>query len=70
MIPALNRKTTLLLQPASQTNSATRTANLDTLGVSINESTADPQFTDAAAGDFTIGTNLKALGWPSVIGAP
>lgn len=32
MIPALNRKTTLLLAPASQTNSATRTANLDTLG--------------------------------------
>lgn len=32
MIPALMRKTTLLLAPASQTNSATRTANLDTLG--------------------------------------
>lgn len=32
MIPALNRKTTLLLAPASQTNSATRTANLDTMG--------------------------------------
>jgi len=32
MIGALNRKTTMLLAPASQTNSATRTANLDTLG--------------------------------------
>ena len=32
MIPALIRKTTMLLAPASQTNSATRTANLDCIG--------------------------------------
>ena len=32
MITSLNRKTTLLLAPASQTNSATRTANLDCMG--------------------------------------
>jgi hypothetical protein len=32
--------------------------------LSENETTADPQFTDAANGDFSIGTNLKATGYP------
>lgn len=31
---------------------------------SLNESTADPQFTDSANGDYSIGTNLKAKGHP------
>jgi len=29
----------------------------------------DPQFTNAAGGDYTIGTNLKAQGYPSLLGA-
>lgn len=32
--------------------------------VSTNESTLDPTFTNAAGGDFSIGANLKALGFP------
>lgn len=31
-----------------------------------NDSTLAPTFTNAGAGDFSIGTNLKALGWPGV----
>lgn len=38
---------------------------LDTAGISVNESTLDPTFTNAGAGDYSIGTNLKALGFPS-----
>lgn len=33
--------------------------------VSLNEQTSDPQFTNAAGGDFSIGTNLKATGFPA-----
>lgn len=29
-----------------------------------HDSTADPQFANTGAGDFSIGTNLAALGWP------
>jgi hypothetical protein len=32
---------------------------------SLDEQTLDPQFTNAAGGDFSIGTNLKALGFPT-----
>lgn len=28
----------------------------------------DPQFVNASGGDFSIGTNLKALGYPSIVG--
>jgi hypothetical protein len=34
-----------------------------------NDLTLDPQFTNAGAGDYTIGTNLKAKGTPTTIGA-
>lgn len=40
-------------------------STLATGGISRDESTADPTFTDAANGDFRIGTNLKALGFPT-----
>jgi hypothetical protein len=36
-------------------------------GLSVNEQTVDPQFVDAANGDFRIGDNLKALGFPGVM---
>lgn len=35
------------------------------LTISEGERTVDPQFTNAAGGDFSIGTNLKALGFPT-----
>lgn len=31
-----------------------------------HDSTANPTFTGAAGGDFSIGTNLKSLGWPGL----
>lgn len=43
-------------------NNATAARNLWPTGP--NDQTLDPQFTNAAAGNFAIGTNLKALGWP------
>lgn len=39
-------------------------ADLTNITAGAHDSSADPQFTSAAAGDFSIGTNLKALGWP------
>lgn len=44
--------------------------NFDLLaaGISIGEQTLDPQFTNTATGDFSVGTNMKAVGYPSVIG--
>ncbi len=38
--------------------------NPTTLGISENETTVDPQYTNAAGGDFSIGANLKATGFP------
>lgn len=38
--------------------------NPSTLGVSENEQTANPTFTNAAGNDFSIGTNLKSKGYP------
>lgn len=35
---------------------------------SDSEQTSDPQFTDAANGDFSLGTNLKGLGFPDPVG--
>jgi hypothetical protein len=37
-------------------------------GFLLNDPGLDPQFTNAAAGDFTIGTNLAAKGYPSLVG--
>ncbi len=34
-----------------------------------NDQAVDPQFTDRAGGDFSIGANLKALGWPGLFPA-
>lgn len=39
-------------------------SGLDAVGVSVNESTVDPQFVDAAGGDFSVGANLAAKGYP------
>jgi len=41
----------------------TPTTNV-TEGPNSDESASDPEFTDAANGDFSIGTNLKGLGFP------
>lgn len=42
----------------ANTSGAANPASIDTDSQSV-----DPQFTDAGSGDFTIGTNLKALGY-------
>jgi hypothetical protein len=39
-------------------------------GVLENNLGLDPQYTNAAAGDVSIGTNLKAQGYPSRVGGP
>lgn len=45
-------------------NNATGKYNPSTLN-SIDEETTDPTFTNAGSGDFSIGTNLKAQGYPT-----
>jgi hypothetical protein len=40
----------------------------DLSSVSIMEQTLDPQFTDAANGDYSVGANLDGLGFPDAIG--
>lgn len=42
------------------------TAARNNVPTGAGDSTLDPQFTNAAAGNFTIGSNLKALGFPGV----
>jgi hypothetical protein len=34
-------------------------------GISQNDPAVDPQFVNTGSGDYSIGTNLKALGWPT-----
>lgn len=36
-----------------------------TTGIDVNCITTDPGFADAANGDFSVGTNMKAYGWPT-----
>jgi hypothetical protein len=47
-------------------NNTSGTCNIT--GLSLNAQTLDPQFVDAANGNFAIGVNLKAFGYPSKIG--
>lgn len=43
---------------------ANATAARNAFAAGAHDLALDPQFTNAAAGDFSIGTNLKAAGWP------
>lgn len=42
---------------------------LNNLTAGPHDLAVDPQFADAANGDFTVGTNLKAVGIPALLGA-
>lgn len=42
------------------------TAARNNIPIGIHDQTLDPQFTNAASGDYSIGTNLKALGFPGI----
>lgn len=44
------------------------TADRNAVSAGANDQALDPQFTNAGAADFSIGLNLKALGYPSLIG--
>jgi hypothetical protein len=52
---------------ADHNNFYNNTTNRTNIAVGANDTALDPQFTDAANGDFSIGTNLKGLGYPSLV---
>ncbi len=41
--------------------------NYQNISAGANDQTLDPQYTNASGGDYSIGTNLKAKGFPSLI---
>jgi len=63
--PALNAASTLVYNNCTGTGGTANTSGAYDVDVSVDNQAVDPQFTDPASDNFTIGANLANLGFPT-----